>query len=55
MKYFHEVEFTGVPISEGEQNVSIPYFVSYESDIRNLFLLLVVNNMRVEEGNKLQN
>ena len=54
MKYFHEVEFTGVAISEGMQNVSIPYFVSYESDIRNLFLL-VVNNMRVEEGNKLQN
>ena len=37
----------------GEQNVNITYFVHEAADIRNLFLLLEVNNMVVEEGNKL--
>ena len=37
----------------GEQNVNITYFVHEAADIRNLFLLLEVNNMVAEEGNKL--
>ena len=35
-----------------EKNVNTPYFVIY---IRNLILLLVVNNMVDEEGEELQN
>ena len=38
-----------------EKNVNTSYFVHEEVNIHSLFLLPVMNNMAVEEGNKLQN
>ena len=40
---------------DGREYVSTSYFPYEGTHIRNLFLLLVVNNITVEEENKLQN